>query len=98
MVKPIAITVSDKTVGEKIDNFLQQFHFNDYLCEDDMIIDQSGDNNNNDQSTAIIRYDRDFLIQLRTNNDENYMKNLMKSSFIMDLLRSRLNLFRFHIQ
>ncbi|KAH7644298.1 hypothetical protein HUG17_6660 [Dermatophagoides farinae] len=95
--KPVTIIVSDKEVGIKIDHFLHQFGFEDYMMiakDKQIITDQSGDNS--PQSEAIIRYDRDFLIQLQTNNSEDYLDNLLKSPFTENLFGSHLNLFRFH--
>ncbi|XP_027204647.2 uncharacterized protein LOC113798325 [Dermatophagoides pteronyssinus] len=113
--KPITITVSDQKIGKKIDNFLRVTDFEGCLDMDDdddsmMIIDQAaggGDNlkTSKTKTAEIIRYDRDFLLQLRSNpnqinnqakNQENYLENLMKSTFAKDLFNARLNLFRFH--
>lgn len=113
--KPITITVSDQKIGKKIDNFLRVTEFGACLAMDDdddsmMIIGQAaggGDNlkTSKTKTAEIIRYDRDFLLQLRSNpnqinnqakNQENYLENLMKSTFAKDLFNARLNLFRFH--
>lgn len=86
--KEIVINCSDKFIGEKLEQFIKEYHFNQYIESNDstgVLMHLDGYLNGQNPLT----YDRDFLLKLKDHSTGAKISNVIE-----EIKQNQINLYR----